>query len=103
MFVWNIGRAKTFSLIVVTTDGEVGLHVGAERAEMGRLSRQEAMMAAQTAFPPDPHKWELFSNKFPLFPPSISHAAEARQLVRSQSAVNILINVNTPYNRTWTD
>ena len=64
MFVWKIGRAKTFSLIVVTTDGEVGLHVGAERAEMGRLSRQEAMMAAQTAFPPDPHKWELFSNKF---------------------------------------
>ena len=52
MFVWKVGRAKTFSLIVVTTDGEVGLHVGAERAEMGRLSRQEAMMAAQTAFPP---------------------------------------------------
>ena len=64
MFVWKVGRAKTFSLIVVTTDGEVGLHVGAERAEMGRLSRQEAMMAAQTAFSPDPHKWELFSNKF---------------------------------------
>ena len=52
MFVWKVGRAKTFSLIVVTTDGEVGLHVGAERAEMGRLSRQEAMMAAQTAFSP---------------------------------------------------
>ena len=103
MFVWKVGRAKTFSLIVVTTDGEVGLHVGAERAEMGRLSRQEAMMAAQTAFSPDPHKWELFSNKFPLFPPSLSHAAEAHQLVRSQSAVNILINVNTLYNRTWTD
>ena len=80
MFVWKIGHAKTFSLIVVTTDGEVGLHVGAERAEMGRLSRQEAMMAAQTAFPPDPHKWELFFEQvflsfLPAFPTLLRHTS----------------------------
>ena len=44
--------------------------------------------------PRSPQMRTFFRTSFPLFPPSLSHAAEALQLVRSQYAVNILINVN---------